>query len=267
MIKKSFFLIFILLFAAVIYGDLKKKSYRFSDNYHLFLVSNSAKPISFSSYRLTSPDRVVVEIQGEILTQKLQNPSGPVTKIEVKDGGETLRLIFHIKAHSFYSILNRNNSVLLSFATIPLEDENDLTQAIATLDAKDTERKQLIAIKTKTTTTPDDNHAEEKMIAQLALALKQQETAEKERKQQAEITRIKAEKERKQQAEIARIAAEKEKHRQLALLKQKQEKERKQQAEIARLAAEKEKIRLAEIARIEAEKEKVLQAEIARITA
>ncbi|MCK5808073.1 hypothetical protein KAH37_03695 [bacterium] len=252
MIKKRLFFTFIFLFFLSLGAELKNQSYHFSDNYHLFLVADSAKAISFSSYRLTAPDRVIVEIQGEVLTQKLIAPTGPVTKVEVKDGGETLRLIFYIKEHSFYSILNRNNSILISFAAIPLEDENDLTQAIALLNVKKAEQRQQRIAKKAPPAVENDAHAEEKMIAQLALSLKQQEEAEKER------LRL---------AKIAKIEAEKEQQRQIALLKKKQDDERKRQAEIARIEAEKEQKRLAEIARIKAEKERLRLAEIARVEA
>lgn len=254
MTKKTTLLVLLLLFIpSLLCGDLKDRGYRFSQDYHLLLTSNTTESISFSSYRLTSPNRIIVEIHGEVLIKTLQKPSNPVTKIEVKDGGETLRLIFYLKEHSFYSILNRDNSVLLSFASIPLEDENDFSQAIASLETRTAEQRRLIAQKSGPQPKKSvDRHQEEKMIAQLALSLQKQE---------------KEEQERLRLAEIAKVEAEKERQRQIALLAKKQEKERQRVAEIAQLEAEKERLRLAEIERIKAEKEKVQLAEIAQIAA
>ncbi len=238
----SWSIVLMLLLPFTLTASLKERSFHFDGELHLLFTSD-AKNISYSSYRLSAPDRIVIEFFGEVLDGVIPKTVEPVSNIEVKDGGDTLRLIFYLSGDAFYSILNRDNNVLVSFSSTPLDDDSDFSTVFASL----LERQRLQQKQKAVAPRAPTKLSEKELVAQLEERLKKQKAVlmkqqEKERQRQAELLRRKQEEERKRQVELLRKKQEEERQR-LELARKKAEKERKRKEEEARIAAERERKR------------------------
>ncbi len=280
---------------------LQTQSFTPSNEFY-FLIKSSEKKIEFSTFRLSNPNRIILEINSkEKMELKKYNSLLPVTKISIKIFKNKTRLVFFVKDDTFYNVLNKNNALLIAFKNSIFIDNDNFDTIVAKI-SKYKQKPRLLA-KTKNTTTvrtelkKHKTLQKENLIAKQLLQdlknlqkakLKQQLLAEKLRKEnqkriaelkkQQEQRRIEQEKKRQQEILKQQLLAEKlrkENQRRIAELKKQQEQkrieqEKKRQQEILKQQLLAEKLRKEKQKRIaelkKQQKEKKLLAKIAEET-
>ncbi len=101
-------------------------------NEFYFLIKSSNKKIEFSTFRLSNPNRIVLEINSDekIILKKYKSLL-PVTKISIKKFKDKTRLIFFVKEDTFYNVLNKNNALLIAFKNSIFTDNDNFDTILA----------------------------------------------------------------------------------------------------------------------------------------
>ena len=229
------------MFLLLLFTFFQVQTYDIDDGFYV-LISSSKDNVTFSSYRLSNPERIVLEINGQF-QYPITEISSPILKVEKTERKEFTRLTFHVKDGSFYTVLNRGNEILVGFRDkLFLDHENFDTITLALKEHAETiARKELQEVKT------DESDLVEIMLKDLELS---RQKREEEEKRIAELQRKKLEEER-----LRRIKEEKEKERRLAEL-QRKELEEERLRKIKEEEEEKER-RLAELQRKKLEEERL----------
>ncbi len=244
------------MFLLLLFTFFQVQTYDIDDGFYV-LISSSKDNVTFSSYRLSNPERIVLEINGQF-QYPITEISSPILKVEKTERKEFTRLTFHVKDGSFYTVLNRGNEILVGFRDkLFLDHENFDTITLALKEHAETiARKELQEVKT------DESDLVEIMLKDLELS---RQKREEEEKRIAELQRKKLEEER-----LRRIKEEEEKERRLAELQRKEleeerlrkikEEEERRLAELQRKKLEEERLR-----RIKEEKEKEKERRLAEL--
>jgi len=241
---------------------------------YIFFSSDSENVV-FSSYRLSNPDRIVLEING--YSDKAEFiPSGPVLSISKSENNGITRFIFTVKENSQYTVLNRKNALLIGFSEKLFIEDGNFDSIYAVLqkskEKPEPEEKLIASIEKKSVEKKDESVLVSELMQDLDSEKKQKEELKK--KQIAEN----AEKERLMKLELEKAAeASAEKERIALLEKEKAEAEVAEREHLAQIerekaladAAEKERIAKLELekktAAEAAEKERIAQLEKERI--
>ncbi len=241
------------------------------DEYYLLMQSNEQN-ITFSSFRISNPERIVIEVAATLPAPIALPPGATVSSVEIVEQPGKTRFIFKIVPGSSYNILNRKNTLLIGFKGDLFSADENIDTALARIETKRNkviekealtvavlpEKKEPLSQPKITKATPvQTENSEDALVAELIQekeAKHKAEEAEKTRLAELEIKRKADEAENKRLAELEakRKADEAEKIR-LAELEVKRKAEETEKArlialqEAARTADEAEKARLAEL--------------------
>ena len=123
---------------------LKLTSYDLEDEYYLLLDTGGAS-ISFSSFRLSEPERIVLEVTGSAAGVAVPAPGATVGRIDRDDLGERTRLVFHIAPGSAYTILHRKNLLLIGFRRDLFITDETIETTIAAIETRLADRRAALA--------------------------------------------------------------------------------------------------------------------------
>jgi len=260
---------------------VQTQTYTFNNEYYL-LLQNKKETIDFTTFRLSNPKRVVLELSPGIFNDALALPSGPVTKIQmIKLKGKD-RIIFYIKEDTFYNVINKKNMLLIGFKDSLFFEESNFSQMKTHIQnsLKNEQKKtstEISQIENKPKKQAQDK-SEDALISgliedhqislnkiklikderlkkfgqsQANIEKERDLKLEKEKKILAQLKKEKLEKERLEKLEQQRIAKEKERKR-----IEKLERERKILAQLKKEKLEKERLEKLEQQRIAKEKER-----------
>ncbi len=288
------------VFILALLTTLQIQSYDLGDEYYL-LLDTGATTVSFSSFRLNEPERIVLEVGGAAAGAATPAVGATVGRIERDDLGDKTRFVFHISPGSAYTILHRKNLLLIGFRQELFITDETIETTLAAIDTRLAEKKAALAAAEAERLAAEQAklaaEAEAKRLAEAKAAPQPEKklaavvpaksateeedaligmlAAEQSRKQaQEEAVRLAAlEKERLEKEALARAAeqariAKAEEERKLAEAKRLDEQRRAdEQLRLAKTAAEKrraeaEQKRLAEEKRLAAEAEAKRLAEL-----
>lgn len=123
---------------------LKLTSYDLEDEYYLLLDTGGAS-ISFSSFRLSEPERIVLEVTGSAAGAAIPAPGATVGRIDRDDLGERTRLVFHIAPGSAYTILHRKNLLLIGFRRDLFITDETIETTIVAIETRLADRRAALA--------------------------------------------------------------------------------------------------------------------------
>ncbi len=250
------------------------------DDRHYVMFTSSDKDVVFSSYRLSNPDRIVLEINGSA-DSTVSIESNIIKELSVSKTGNTSRFVFTVKENVQYTVLNRKNALLIGFSEkLFVEDsnfdsvyallQNSKAEKLALAQKQEAELKEKLALelkkkqelelaqkaeKEKKTVAENSNKDESELVSELVKDLDTD-------KEKARIAKLEKEKTEKEAAEKERIAL---------LEKEKSEKEAAEKERVALLEKEKaekeaaEKERMALLEKEKAEKEAAEKERIAKL--
>jgi hypothetical protein len=249
------------MFLLLLFTLFQVQTYDIEDGFYI-LIGSSKDNITFSSYRLSNPERIVLEINGQ-LTISFENVSSPVKKVETNTRKEFTRLIFHVEDNSFYTVLNRGNQILVGFRDKLFLDHEDFDSIAAVIEKKKVEPEENPEKK-------DESELVKTMMLELELSRKRQE---ENRKRLAEIEKQRAEQLEREQLERQKVAKEKEAEKEKLIAKERErlqkeralrkiEEEKTKLADIERKRLAEEQARLAEVEKKKLAEEQVRLAEV-----
>ncbi len=124
-----------LQFFLSLWGFIQFEAYQLENEYFV-LFTTDKETVNFSSYRLTSPDRIVLEIADETLDGNSILTSMPVKSIKVEQKKDKLRIIFLINPGSSYNILNKEKMLLIGFKNELYIDDFSFDDSLAFIQEK-----------------------------------------------------------------------------------------------------------------------------------
>jgi exonuclease VII large subunit len=254
------------MFLLLLFTFFQIETYSIDNGYYV-LVDSPKDGITFSSYRLSNPERIVLEINGTF-ESSFSNLSTPVIKVEKSERKDFTRVIFYVEEKSFYTVLNRGNQILIGFRDKLFLDHEDF-DAIAEM----IEKQINIKIAEEVEPEPEKEIVKKKTDESELVSIMMQELeinrqrVEEEKRKLAELEKQRIEEEKRKRAELERQRIEEEKQKLAELEKQRIEEEKRKLAELERQRIEEEKQKLAELERqrIEEEKQKLAELEKQRI--
>ncbi|HNT29148.1 MAG TPA: hypothetical protein PKH10_13340, partial [bacterium] len=144
---------------------LKLTSYDLGDEYYLLLDTGGAN-ISFSSFRLNEPERIVLEVSGSAAGVVLPGGGATVGRIDRNDLGERTRLVFHIAPGSAYTILHRKNLLLIGFRQDLFITDETIETTLAAIETRIADRTAaLAAAEAERIAAEEAKRAEEQRLA------------------------------------------------------------------------------------------------------
>lgn len=244
-------------------GTLQLQTYNIDGEFYL-LFGSSKDSVSFSSFRLSNPERIVLEVTDEEIAGDKVLSGATVEKVEIKNLPGKTRLIFYIKAGSAYNILNKKNLLLIGFREDVFTEEGSLDTVLASVKSRLPEKQPVAVaavepVKDKTVikevVKEKEPDKEDRLIAEMMSQKKAEEDkrlAELESKRLLEEKRIAEEKRISEERRIAEAEAKKAEQKRLAELESKRLAEEKRLSEEKRIAEAEsrkaeEKKRLAEL--------------------
>ena len=265
----SFLLTFLFLFSLQTLED--------NDNFYVIFKSADENP-TFSSYRLSNPERIVFEANGSFDDADFTELPAMVKSVEKNVSGGMTRFVFFVETGAQYTFFNRKGTIIIAFSrSVFLDDDN-----FDTIMAKFTEHREHERLaQAEEEKTVEERLSEEykhfideKRIAELKKAEEEKRLAEEKRiaelkKAEDEKRRIAAEKEvelvNSLMNELEKEEHDAEEKRIAELNKAEEEKRLAEEKRIAELKKAEEERRLAEEKRIaelkKAEEEKRLAEE------
>mgnify|MGYP000045518541 CR=1 FL=1 len=136
-----------MLLSLALFAFLDVTTYHCDDEFYL-LFDSGHSTISFSSFRLNEPERIVIEITG-ISGAKMPSPSpgATVRRIEKDVSGERVRLVFYIEPGSAYTILHRKNMLLVGFRQELFVEDDTIETMVTKIEQriKEIEKQRLLA--------------------------------------------------------------------------------------------------------------------------
>ena len=271
----SFLLTFLFLFSLQTLED--------NDNFYVIFKSADENP-TFSSYRLSNPERIVFEANGSFDDADFTELPAMVKSVEKNVSGGMTRFVFFVETGAQYTFFNRKGTIIIAFSrSVFLDDDN-----FDTIMAKFTEHREHERLaQAEEEKTVEERLSEEykhfideKRIAELKKAEEEKRLAEEKRiaeLQKAEEERHLAEEKRiaelkKAEDEKRRIAAEKEVELVNSLMneleKEEHDAEEKRIAELNKAEEEKrlaEEKRIAELKKAEEERRLAEEKRIAEL--
>ena len=248
----TFFLIFLFLFSLQTLDD--------NDNFYVIFESGNEN-VTFSSYRLNNPERIVFEADGTFNDAEFHALPKMIKSVEKSESNGTTRFIFFVESGSQYTFFNRKGTIIIAFSSSIFLDDENFDTVVAKFQAK--REAELLAkaekkrkIKEKRIAEEKRRMEEEKRLAELKKAEEEKRLAEEE-KRIAELRKAEEKKRLAEEKRIAKIKKAEEKKRlaeekkRIAELKKAEEKKRlAEEKRIAELKKAEEKKRLAEEKRI-----------------
>ncbi|MFO7736771.1 MAG: AMIN domain-containing protein, partial [bacterium] len=180
------FLYFLLLTA------LDLRVFDIQEEYYLLVNSGlENEELSFSTYRVPNPERVVLEIDGKIsgmpeigVNEKL------VSRVQLKKSEASVRFVFFVEENVFYNIFNRKNTLLIAFKKgLFLSEGNmdtvldDVRNRLEKIRKEKEEEKKIAELKEKQKNSSVEPDRKKKSYE---LALAEQWKEKRERKKQRE---------------------------------------------------------------------------------
>ncbi len=252
------------MFLLLLFTFFQIETFSVGEGYFV-LIDSPKDGTTFSSYRLSNPERIVLEINGS-LKETFSNLSPPVIKVEKTERSNFTRVIFHVEERSFYTVLNRGNQILIGFRETIFLDHEDFDSIAGML-------REYVKAEKEVKPQPEMEVVEKKRDESelISIMMKEREVsrkrAEEEKRRLAELERQRIEEEKRKLAELERQRIEEEKRKLAELERQRIEEEKRRLAELERQRIEEEKQRLAELERqrIEEEKQRLEELERQRI--
>ena len=193
----SLFLVFLFIFSLQTLED--------SDNFYVIFESADENP-TFSSYRLSNPERIVFEANGSFEDSDFPALPPMVKSVEKNVSGGMTRFIFFVEPGAQYTFFNRKGTIIIAFSRSVFLDDDNFDTVMAKFTARreaqriaqaENERK----VEEERLAEEERRAAEEKRIAELQKAEDERRAAEEKR-----IAGLKQAEEEKRAAEEKRIA-------------------------------------------------------------
>ena len=253
-------------FLALLFMIFSLQTMEDSGNFYLIFENSSENP-TFSSYRLSNPERIVFEASGTFKESDFPVLPSIVKSVEKSESNGMTRFVFFVEPGSQYTFFNRKGTIIMGFSrSVFLDDDN-----YDTIMAKFTAKKEAERIaqaenarkaEEERLAEEERRTAEEKRIAELQKAEEERRLADEKRiaelKKADEEKRLVAEKESELVKSLMNELIEEERaveEERLAELKKEYEEKRvaeeKRAAELRKADEEK---RLAELQKAEEEK-------------
>ena len=270
-------------FLALLFMIFSLQTMEDSGNFYLIFESSSENP-TFSSYRLSNPERIVFEASGTFKESDFPVLPGIVKSVEKSESNGMTRFVFFVEPGSQYTFFNRKGTIIIGFSRSVFVDDDNYDTIMAKFTAKkeaeriaqaENERKA----EEERLAEEERRAAEEKQIAELQKAEDERRLAEEKRiaelKKADEEKRIADEKEselvkslmnelveEERVAEEKRLAELKKEYEEKRLAEEKHAAELKKAEEESRIAEEK---RIAELKKAEEERRAAEEKRIAEL--
>ena len=112
----SLFLVFLFIFSLQTLED--------SDNFYVIFESADENP-TFSSYRLSNPERIVFEANGSFEDTEISDLPQMVRSVEKNVSGGMTRFVFFVEQGAQYTFFNRKGTIVIAFSrSVFLDDDN-----------------------------------------------------------------------------------------------------------------------------------------------
>ena len=112
----SFFLIFLFIFSLQTLSE--------NDNFYVIFESADENP-TFSSYRLSNPERIVFEANGSFEDTEISDLPQMVRSVEKNVSGGMTRFVFFVEQGAQYTFFNRKGTIVIAFSrSVFLDDDN-----------------------------------------------------------------------------------------------------------------------------------------------
>ena len=243
------------MFFIFLFTLLQLQTFETADEFFV-LIKSDKNNLTFSSYRLNNPERIVLEINGSIPTDDLETALN-VKSVKIYETGNITRFIFKTKRNTQYTVLNRNNALLIGFSSTVFLDSENFEKTLAQIKIKsktirEKQQKKTLLAKNTPKKIKIKKTDESKLVGNFLDDLKNDEikaTVEKNRlKEEQRIAKLKIIEEEKRIALLKR----KEKLKRIEIEKKKQE-----ELKVAKLK------KAAELKRVELEKETIITKNVA----
>ena len=132
------------VFVLALLTTLQIQSYDLGDEYYL-LLDTGGTTASFSSFRLSEPERIVLEVAGRAADTALPSVGATVGRIERNDLGDKTRFVFFISPGSAYTILHRKNLLLVAFRQELFITDETIETTLAAIETRLADKKAALA--------------------------------------------------------------------------------------------------------------------------
>ena len=192
-------------FLALLFMIFSLQTMEDSGNFYLIFESSSENP-TFSSYRLSNPERIVFEASGSFKETDIPDIPAIVRSVEKSESNGMTRFVFFVEPGSQYTFFNRKGTIIIGFSRSVFVDDDNYDTIMAKFTAK--KEAERIAQAEKDRMIEEEHRAEEerriaeeKRIEELKKEYDERRLAEERR-----IAELKQAENEKRAAEEKRIA-------------------------------------------------------------
>ena len=271
----SLFFVFLFIFSLQTLSE--------SDNFYVIFESADENP-TFSSYRLSNPERIVFEANGSFEDSDFSDLPPMVKSVEKNVSGGMTRFVFFVEQGAQYTFFNRKGTIIIAFSRSVFLDDDNFDTIMAKFTAhREAERIAQVENERKAEeerlAEEERRKTEERRIAELQKAEDERRLAEE--KRIAELKKAEEETHKTEEKRIAglrkaeedkKLAAEREAELVNSLMNELVEEERlaeeKRTAELKKAEEEKrlaEEKRIAELKKAEEERRLAEEKRIAEL--
>ncbi|MBR4489418.1 AMIN domain-containing protein, partial [bacterium] len=156
-----------------------------NDNFYVVFESAEENP-TFSSYRLSNPERIVFEANGSFEDSDFSNLPPIVKSVEKNFSGGMTRFVFFVESGAQYTFFNRKGTIIIAFSRSVFLDDDNFDTIIAKFTARrEAERiaqsEKARKIEEERLIEEERRKTEEKLIAELQKAEEERRIAEEKR--------------------------------------------------------------------------------------